>query len=189
MIAYLEGEVLQTTEKNIILKIQQIGYHVHLTKSHLNKIEKGQSLAVYIYHNIKEDISDLYGFTEFSSLELFKTLISVNGIGPKAGMEILNFPVTQIKDAIFNADEAFICQIPGIGKKTAQRLILELKGKVTPELAERTHQTISNDIKEEATEALLKLGFAKHKILNHLNSLEIKASSAEELITNFIKNA
>jgi Holliday junction DNA helicase RuvA len=190
MIAHIKGTVLKKTDKGIIVDTGNIGYFVFLTNTELSGISESQEVKFFIHSNIREDSFDLYGFSEHKNLEFFKQLISVSRIGPKVALEIMETPTDKIKSAIINEDEDLICRIPGIGKKTAKRLILELKDKIEMEnLDERPYRKIDEGFHNDAITALLKLGYQKNEIINTLKSLPAEIKEAEEVITYFIRNA
>jgi Holliday junction DNA helicase RuvA len=182
MIAHLKGKVLKKTDKGIILSPGNIGYFVHITKDLLSTVKK--EAEFFIHTNIKEDAQDLYGFVNYEDLEFFVQLISVKGIGPKVAMEIMNIPTEKLKPAIISEDEIFICRIPGIGKKTAKRLILELKDKIE---TDRIHTPVASH--SEAIDALLKLGYQRKDITKNLREIPESITETEEIITYFLKNA
>lgn len=186
MIAHLKGKILKKTDKGIILDTGNVGYYVNLSASKLAEIHETNDCQFFIYSNVREDAFDLYGFTNYEELGFFKNLISINGIGPKVAMEILNSPSDKIKSAIVNEDAAFICKIPGIGQKTAKRIILELKGKIEVESLPEEYQ--SAEINNDVMDALLKLGYQRQHISRTLNGLPEELIEAEEIITYFLKN-
>lgn len=131
MIAYLKGNVIHKDLNSIILEIAGIGYRVFVNENLLSSISLNQEAEIYTHHQVKEDASDLYGFRSKSDLELFELLISVSGVGPKSALGILNLASSNdIKEAIMTSDSASLTKVSGIGKKTAERLVLELKNKV-----------------------------------------------------------
>ena len=184
-------EIIKKTTKGIILKTNKIGYFLFLTKNTQKTLKENKTISFYTHHQIKEDISDLYGFKEYNELEFFKQLISINGIGPKVALETLNEGLKKIKTAIAQSDEKTICQIPGIGKKTAQRLILELKDKIEISDIGSIKQIKTENTKEhdEAKDALLKLGYQRNHITNALKTIPKTLTTAEEIIKYFLKNA
>ena len=184
MIAHLKGQVLKKTDKGIILDTGNIGYFVHLTKNLISEINETTTINFFIHTHVKDDAQDLYGFATFEDLEFFKQLISINGIGPKVALEILNVEPSKMKSAIISEDEAFICQIPGIGKKTAKRLILELKEK----LKGTKYEAGSHKTHAEALDALIKLGYQRHEVRKILSNVPPKITETEEIITYFLKN-
>lgn len=190
MIAHLQGKIIKRTDKGIILSTGSIGYFVHLTKNIVSEMKEGTEAEFFIHANIKEDSQELYGFSIYQELEFFTKLLNINGIGPKVALEITNVPSDKIKSAILSEDEAFICKIPGIGKKTAKRIILELKDKIDLEdTMLRDYSPISAKTHQEALEALIGLGFDKRQISSMLSELPDEIVKTEEIITYFLKNS
>ena len=190
MIAYLKGHILKKLEKTIIINTGNIGYLVNTTQQII--LNSTDEIELFIYSHIKEDQYSLYGFIEYEDLEFFQKLISINGIGPKAGLEILNSGRDKMKQAIIKSDEKTICSIKGIGAKTAKRLILELKDKITF-IGTHTQEfqpttLISNTIKEETIDALTTLGYKQKNIEKTLNRFKKEFTSSEEAIHYFLKN-
>ncbi|MEK7673002.1 MAG: Holliday junction branch migration protein RuvA [Patescibacteria group bacterium] len=191
MIAFLRGSVLQKTEKTIILDTGNLGYLVNLNATYMAQITIGQPIELFIHSHIREDMFDLYGFTTYEAMTFFKTMININGIGPKSAMEILNVPSEKIKAAILNEDDKYLCKIPGVGQKTAKRIILELKNKIeieTPEALSSDYQGFEPNLNNEALEALIKLGYQRHHIAQTLRTIPAELVQTEEIITYFLKN-
>lgn len=184
MIAYLKGKILKKIDKGIILDTGNVGYLIHLSAPLLEEILLQQEKEFFIHSQIREDAFDLYGFDKIEDLDFFKSLISVNGIGPKIALEILSTSVEKIKNAIVNEELGYLCKIPGIGQKTAKRLILELKGKIDIDLGKET----IDDFNHDAVEALIKLGYQRHHITKNLKELPKEIKKAEDIITYFLKN-
>lgn len=193
MIAYLKGNVLKKIEKGIILDTGNVGYLVHPPAALLESLKESQAVELFIYSNIREDAFDLYGFENYNQLTFFKTLLSVSGIGPKTGLEIMNGDVQKIKLAILNEDHNYIKKVPGIGEKTAKRMILELKSKIEMEdisgLGNSSNKSSSSsEPHPDATEALLRLGYQRQQVTKTLRSMPTEIIEAEEVITYFLKN-
>lgn len=202
MIAYLKGTILKKTEKGIILDTGNIGYLVYVPVTLLanlhadpNTTIQNHPIELFIHSNIREDAFDLYGFNSYNDLAFFKTLISVTGIGPKSALEILNNDVNTIKIAILNEDSAYLCRTPGIGQKTAKRLILELKNKIEIEDIsglENSHDPgkfrSNSEPHPDAIDALLRLGYQRHQVTKTLRNMPVEIIEAEEVITYFLKN-
>ncbi len=133
MISYLIGQVVDTSENFAVLEVNQIGYQVFMTVRDLATLpEYGEKIKVFTYLYLKEDLIQLYGFTDQEDLKLFQMLINVNGIGPKAGMSILSaLSADDLRFAVLSDDVKTITKVPGIGNKTAQRMILDLKDKIS----------------------------------------------------------
>lgn len=194
MIAYLKGNVLKKIEKGIILDTGNVGYLVHPPAALLDSLKETQSIELFIHSNIREDAFDLYGFANYNDLTFFKTLLSVSGIGPKTGLEIMNSDIQKIKLAILNEDHGYIKKVPGIGEKTAKRMILELKSKIEMEdisalgNSSNSKSSTSSDPHPDAMEALLRLGYQRQQVSKTLRGMPTEIIEAEEVITYFLKN-
>lgn len=191
MIAYLSGQILKKLEKDVILENNGLGYLIHIPSNLLTELQENQPLSLFIHHHIREDANELFGLSSFEELTFFKQLIQISGIGPKMALEIINVDINKIKNSILNEDSATICKIPGVGQKTAKRIILELKNKI--ELGELPTNHKANQQEEElhvdAIEALIRLGYQRHQISKSLRDLPKEIIEAEEIITYFLKNA
>lgn len=132
MIGFLSGIVLQKNSTSLIINVNGVGYEVHPSTRVLDKeIPTGQKLDLYIHTHVREDQLTLFGFIDEHEKELFRLLLSVSGIGPKTAMAILaTGAVDEIKSAISKADVAFFQKVSGVGKKSAQRVIIDLKGRI-----------------------------------------------------------
>ena len=185
MIAYLEGEVLQKTDKQLIVRTQGVGYLVTTTTEVLAMAEVGMSIALYIYTAVREDDISLYGVPTPAALEFFKLLISVSGIGPKSALEILSVNIDQVKNALVEGDTAWLCRLPGIGKKTAERMVLELKSKVgyLP-----TMSYSGARVNDDVIVALVELGYSRPHIVQVLSTLPSELSATEEILKYCLRN-
>lgn len=157
MISYLKGKVFKKDNKSIILLINNIGYRVFLNKKQIEEVKIDIEKEYYIYTKVKEDILDLYGFDTEEELDFFEKLISVSGVGPKSALNILTLTdLNSLKHAIISGDPSVLQQVSGIGKKTAERLIVELKEKIIVDISEQSPITQSN---KQVVEALISLGY------------------------------
>lgn len=189
MIAYLSGKIIAKFEKATILDTGKIGYLVNLNTAALEKLENGQETELYIHTNVREDDISLFGFQSLDELNFFKKLINIPGIGPKTAMEILNVPLDKLKAAIFHEDVAALTKIPGIGKKSAERIVLEMKNKVSMEdLVDREYQGLGKKIDNDAMEALMKLGYDRYTITKTFKDLPKEISTSEEIIKFFLQH-
>jgi len=182
MIAYLEGKIILKRDKFIILENGGVGYKVFLSQQSVFKLpEIGANLKAFIYHNIKEDASDLYGFFTYDELDFFETLMDIRGVGPKAALEISAVgPLEKIKDKILKQDENVFAGIPGIGSKKAMTIILELTGKIKT-LGEKKSSA------DEAENALVRLGFSKQQAREALSKVSANIKNSEERIKQALK--
>jgi holliday junction DNA helicase RuvA len=190
MIAYLNGTIEKKLPKSVILNTGNIGYLVHVPTPLWEKIEEKTDLELFVHTKVSEDDIRLFGFETMGELDFFKTLINVNGIGPKLGIEILSQDPSKVKAAIIGSDIGELSKIPGIGKKTAERIVVELKNKI--DIADidlaRTHKSLDGDKHDEAIEALLGLGYQRFEILKILKRLPENLKQTEEIITYFLRN-
>lgn len=185
MIAFLKGEVADMTEGSIVLDVNGIGYEVLVPGQLLSMLDGiGQSLKVYTYMQVREDAVVLFGFLTRDDLQMFKMLIGVNGVGPKAGLSILSaLGADDLRFAILADDAKKIAKSPGIGAKTAQKIILELKDKLDLEeafekklaadhLAPEAMAAAGNDIIQDAVQALVALGYGSTEALKVVRSVK-----------------
>ncbi len=157
MIAYLKGKILQKTPRSAILLVADVGYEVFLTNKELEQTSINQEREYFIFSYIKEEAFDLYGFKDMEELDFFKKLISVSGVGPKSALNVLALAEPdELKRAITSGDAAMLQQVSGIGKKTAERLVVELKEKFISDLSE---YTMVSSVDQQVSDALVSLGY------------------------------
>ena len=198
MFYYLEGKVAVISQNLAVIDIGGAGYACMATLNTLARLEAGEPAKLYIYTNVKEDAFDLYGFYDLSEKRCFEQLIGVSGVGPKAALSILssNSPES-LALAIMGDNEAVLTMAPGIGKKLAQRIILELKDKVSKEMPafKASGHTPSVDrsglpgaIVQDASAALTVLGYTQGEISAALRSIDVSGMTVEEII-RFVLNS
>lgn len=184
MIAYLKGIVADVTETRLILDVNDVGYLIYISSREAEQMPgRGEEVKIYTYLNVKEDALQLYGFLSEDDLEMYKLLLNVNGVGPKAALGILSvLTPDDLRFAVLSDDEKTISRAPGIGSKTAKKLILELKDKLSLEDAFEKKlantQTASggmanSDAKSEAVQALTALGYSNSDALRAVRKAEI----------------
>lgn len=191
MIGMLRGKIWEIQAEKLILDVQGVGYQISAPYGFLAKLRAGQDVTVYTHVILREEELALYGFSSLSEKELFLQMLSVSGIGPKAALSILStLGSAQAESAIARENLTLLTKVPGIGKKTAQRLILELKekfkGKVlaaTPEIESGIPLT-QDPVHSEAMETLLALGFSQDEAKKALQTLPDAGQnlSLEELV-------
>jgi Holliday junction DNA helicase RuvA len=184
MIGFLSGKIISLKPTKILLDVNGVGYLVNISINTFEKINDKASVSLHIHTNVKEDSISLYGFYSEAEKEMFELLISISGIGPKLAIGILSgIQVDELKDAIRSGDISRIIAIPGIGRKTAERVVLELKNKAD-QIVETGAKEIPFSIKNEAVSALTTLGYnfkvADNSVRNILN--ENGGISLEDLI-------
>lgn len=166
MIAYLSGKLVFKDPTFVIIDVGGVGYHVKISLQTYSKIKDEEQIRLLTFLHIKEDAHTLYGFKEESEKRLFLLLISINGVGPNTGLMILSsLDTSEIEHAIISGDVGTIQAVKGIGIKTAQRIILELKDKIGKQSSSESTPIgflkSSNKVREEALQALVTLGFQK----------------------------
>lgn len=193
MIAFLKGKVEFKTNTFIVIDVNGVGYKVFMTESVIQSIEKNQDIKVFTYMRVMEDDMSLYGFMNNEELAMFELLISVGGIGAKSGIAILsNIEPSAFALAVITDDVAKLKKLPGIGPKTAQRIILELKDKIKTEQALEDSSTMDakaqmDDNTQDAIDALQVLGYNRKSIEKALEGLNTKDMSIEEIIKQGLK--
>lgn len=182
MYAYLKGIIVDLKGDNLILEVNNIGYNVKIAEGFHSMLPGiGREIKLYTYTCVREDAFLLYGFLTQDDLEIFRKCITVSGIGPKGAMSILSImDADSLRMAILSGDAKSISKAPGIGNKTAERLILELKDKISVEEVlgntggtRESAPVMENEVAKEATEALIALGYtakdamkAVHQVMN-----------------------
>ncbi len=197
MFYYLEGTVAELLPYLAVVDCGGVGYACKTTNNTLNKLKKGQRGKLYTYLNVGEDVFDLYGFATQSELNTFKLLIGVSGVGPKAALAILSVGTPDaLAMAIITGDEKALTAAPGIGKKIAQRIILELKDKLAKESAATgldfsggagaAVPGVSNKA-AEAAQALAVLGYSSQEVSMALKGVDAEHLPLEEIIRQSLK--
>ena len=131
MIGFLKGKIISAKPTQVLLDVNGVGYLINISINTFERITDKEAVSLFVYTSVKEDSITLYGFFIESEKQMFELLISVNGVGPKLALNILSgIRADELKDAIQSGDSSRITAIPGIGKKTADRLVLELRTKV-----------------------------------------------------------
>ena len=189
MISYIKGEVVKKGIDYLILDNNNIGYYINTSFSTLEKISEKEKIIILTYMHIREDIIALYGFLTSDEIDLFKKLISVNGIGPRAGLSVLStYEVNTVKEIILKEDVSGLSKVPGIGKKTASKIILELKDKVgTVEELQGSEIVVSSEM-SDVIEALTSLGFNYAEVKKTLGNMELSGKSENDIIKEALKN-
>jgi holliday junction DNA helicase RuvA len=182
MISYLKGDVIVEKERFIVLEVNNIGFKVFLSKKTLSKIsEKQKGLKLFCFSAIGENRFDLYGFLDYKELEFFQLVEKIKGVGPKAALEISSLgPIEKIKERIEKRDSSLFKEIPGIGRKKAMAIILELSGEI-----ESPREKPSR--KDEAEEVLVNLGFPRQESRETLKKISREGKTAEQRVKQALK--
>lgn len=176
MIGVLQGKPIISSDPAVIIMTGGVGYQVYITSKLKEKLAKKNEVFLNIYTHVREENLDLYGFEDREEMTLFKMLLSVSGVGPRTALNVLNEGVEKIKKAVISADTGFFTLIPRLGKKNAQKIIIELKGKLGS-LEEINLSDDSIESNNEVVLALVGMGFVKNEILKALRK------SPEEIVT------
>lgn len=190
MIAHIKGILTEKYVPTVIIDVQGVGYEIAVSQIDYEQLNLNDEIKLYTYHHIREQSEELFGFTSLAAKKLFELLISVQGVGPKAAMAILSLaPAEEVRNAIANADSAYISKASGVGKKSAERVIVDLRDKVgLPTYYGRksdpqTQKPAEND---EALDALMALGLNLNDATKALENID-QSLSTEERIRQALK--
>jgi Holliday junction DNA helicase RuvA len=185
MIATLNGKISQKLIESIVLDVNGVGYGLLIPQETHSKVNVDSELMLYVYEHIRENSYDLYGFAEIETKELFIKLINVNGVGPKVALNILGIgSVSRVREAIATGNIKLIQTAPGVGKRVAERVLIELKDKVglLSSLDEST-LLVGDDsaLQDEAVQALVALGYSVVDAVNSLKPIDTELSTKERV--------
>jgi Holliday junction DNA helicase RuvA len=194
MIAYLKGKLVHKEPTLVIIDVNGIGYQVTISLHTFAAVKDQEAIQLATHLQVREDAHILYGFATPAEKIMFQHLISVNGVGPSTAMMVLSYmPPAELREAILRDDVAALQSVKGIGGKTAQRLVLELKNKLRKDGADvNVPASAHNTLRSEALSALMTLGIAKAAAEKSIDALLKKAGnniSLEELVKQALKNA
>jgi Holliday junction DNA helicase RuvA len=187
MIGYLKGTLidLDIIGNKFIVGVNNVGYLITVSAVLLSQYKIGDEIELFIQPEIREDTFDLIGFLEKEAKVFYKKIRSVNGVGPKTALTIMNMDLNELSQAIDSEDVKKISSIPGLGKKTAERLILELKGNLPTSLDKSTpKQNFNSDV----VQALENFGYKKKEVLHILESMPEGITDEQEVIKFFLNN-
>lgn len=197
MFYYLEGTVAELLPNLAVIDCCGVGYACKTTNNTLAKLQKGQKAKLYTYLHVAEGIFELYGFASTNELSSFKLLISVSGVGPKAALAVLSVGTPEtLAMSIVTGDEKALTAAPGIGKKIAQRIILELKDKMAKETAGGIDfsggkgsplAAVFSNKATDAAQALAVLGYTSAEVSQALKGVDVESLPLEEIIRQSLK--
>jgi Holliday junction DNA helicase RuvA len=190
MIAYIEGVILDIEEKGFIILSGSIGYRVFSTPSNLNGVKKGEKISLHTYLAVRENALDLYGFKEKEELSFFELLITISGIGPKSALGILGVTTTEsLHSAIISGDTGYLTKVSGIGRKTAEKIVLELKDKIDSIQTKVGSTHSSESLKEEsdALLALMSLGYGEREAREALKDVSKDGVNTSNIVREALK--
>lgn len=198
MISYIRGELIAIEEEKVIIDVNGVGFGIFMPGQSMNLLPPiGEEVKLHTYMNVREDAMQLFGFLTRDDLKVFKLVIGVSGIGPKGGLSILsNLSPDELRFAVMSHDVKAISGAPGIGKKTAEKLIIELKDKLNIEdVLEKVSDTqntavtqAANQVQAEAVQALVALGYGNSEALKAVKKVDANEdTTVEEILKQALK--
>lgn len=188
MIAFLRGKVCEKFAEHIVLDVSGVGYEIFVTNVDYDSLAIDTEVKIFTYHHVREQSEELFGFSSLVAKKLFELLITVQGVGPKAGLAIMSLGDSEtVRNAIANADSAFVAKASGVGKKTAEKVIIDLSDRVgTPGkvyVPEKSSRIISASTapKDDAVEALITLGYTLADAVEALKDVSTDLSTEQRL--------
>lgn len=188
MIAFLKGNIISKNNSSIIMVVRDIGYRVFCGENFLSTLNTGTETELYTYHHLKEDVSSLYGFKTIGDLEIFTLLLSVSGVGPKSALGVLsNSSAQDVIEAIMRADADLLTKVAGIGKKTAERIVLELKTKVGRLPGNTDFIDDNSSFGGDEIDALMSLGYSLSEARSAINNVPADIKESGERVKFALK--
>ena len=185
MIAHVFGKVAEKFNGSLVIDVHGVGYEVSVATNDFDAVILDQEVKFYTYHHVREQSEELFGFSSLAAKKLFEMLITVQGVGPKAALAILSLgDAEQVRNAIANADSSFVQKATGVGKKTAERVVVDLSDKVgLPTHYGRTETPLQTELNtsDEALEALMALGYTLADATKALENVDANLPTAQRV--------
>ena len=185
MIAHVFGKVAEKFNGSLVIDVHGVGYEVSVATNDFDAVILDQEVKFYTYHHVREQSEELFGFSSLAAKKLFEMLITVQGVGPKAALAILSLgDAEQVRNAIANADSGFVQKATGVGKKTAERVVVDLSDKVgLPTHYGRTEAPMQTELNtsDEALEALMALGYTLADATKALENVDINLPTSQRV--------
>ena len=185
MIAHVFGKVAEKFNGSLVVDVHGVGYEVSVATNDFDVVILDQEVKFYTYHHVREQSEELFGFSSLAAKKLFEMLITVQGVGPKAALAILSLgDAEQVRNAIANADSGFVQKATGVGKKTAERVVVDLSDKVgLPTHYGRTEAPVQTELNtsDEALEALMALGYTLADATKALENVDVNLPTAQRV--------
>ena len=185
MIAHVFGKVAEKFNGSLVIDVHGVGYEVSVATNDFDAVILDQEVKFYTYHHVREQSEELFGFSSLAAKKLFEMLITVQGVGPKAALAILSLgDAEQVRNAIANADSGFVQKATGVGKKTAERVVVDLSAKVgLPTHYGRTETPLQTELNtsDEALEALMALGYTLADATKALENVDINLPTSQRV--------
>ena len=185
MIAHVFGKVAEKFNGSLVVDVHGVGYEVSVATNDFDAVILDQEVKLYTYHHVREQSEELFGFSSLAAKKLFEMLITVQGVGPKAALSILSLgDAEQVRNAIANADSGFVQKATGVGKKTAERVVVDLSDKVgLPTHYGRAETPLQTELNtsDEALEALMALGYTLADATKALENVDINLPTSQRV--------
>ena len=189
MVYYLEGKVKVKNPNFLVLLVAGVGYKVSVSPAVISAAKVGVDLSLYIHQHVREDTLDLYGFLEESELGFFEMLLSISGVGPRSALSIIALGnIADIKQSIMSKDVSLITRAAGIGRKTAERIIIELKSKIGELPASGGNDLDLVDSNQDIFAALSSLGYSRSEIIGVVRKIPTDIKDNDERVKWAIRN-
>lgn len=180
MIAYIQGTIIRIDATAVVVETGGVGYLLHIPYKYLVKTQLGEVAVFHVYTHVREDEIKLFGFATVAEFRLFELLLSVSGIGPKTALAVINKGVETVEDALRTANVDFFMDVPRLGRKNAQKIIIELGSKMT---SDNALQSNMNPNDEAIVIALTKMGFMKNEVLKAISHIPEDKKTVKDRIT------
>ncbi len=185
MIAHVIGKVAEKFNGSLVIDVHGVGYEVSVATNDFDAVILDQEVKFYTYHHVREQSEELFGFSSLAAKKLFEMLITVQGVGPKAALAVLSLGDTeQVRNAIANADSGFVQKATGVGKKTAERVVVDLSDKVgLPTHYGRAETPLQTELNtsDEALEALMALGYTLADATKALENVDVNLPTSQRV--------
>ena len=189
MISFLSGKILNKGQGYIIVEVSDVGYRIFVNPIMYSELNIGQKIELYTHQYVREDSLDLYGFRNLPELEMFELLLSISGIGPKSALGVLSIAdVADLKDTIVRGDSSLLTKVSGIGRKTAERVVLELREKIGDKV-DSSQKIAGRGVGASGDEidALMALGYSMSQAREALQRVDINIKDSGERIKEALK--
>jgi Holliday junction DNA helicase RuvA len=187
MISYIEGRVIFKGDRFLVIEANGIGYRVFVGPDVLRKAKKEETIKLWTHLYVREDSMELYGFSEYAELDFFEILIQISGIGPKSALGVLSVaPLDTLKRAIASGETSYLTQVSGIGKKIAEKIILELKDKLG-KIGFGAEENIFLKEEEDVLRALRTLGYSYSEAREAIKQLPSNITGTQERVKEALK--
>jgi Holliday junction DNA helicase RuvA len=184
MIAHIAGTVAEKFGGSLIIDVHGVGYEVAVATGDYDAVKLADAVKLYTYHHIREQSQELFGFSSLAAKKLFELLITVQGVGPKAALAILSLDTAEtVRNAIANADSAYLAKASGVGKKTAEGVVVKLSDKVGMPIIYNKQGGVQTELNtsDEALEALIALGYTLSDATEALENVDVSLSTSQRV--------